>query len=508
MKIIQSYFTLFFILLLVIATPSQIFSSYNLFSNTNLTYIPLVIHPISTQTRINDLRFGVGLSSYDESAHIGEIENAGAGWMYSNELAIRWSDFEPNKAGEYDLSDPNAGGDRMRWVEQQIINANARKFRVIQTINSAPKWAVPAGNGNCGPIQPEYYGAFSEFVKKIVRKYSQQPYNIKHWEIFSQPDKYADLGTRQKYNCTWTDLKDSTYYGGNKYGDMLGIVGEGIKLTDTNAKLISGSLEMDCKPVWQGDLDEELTKTCVGIKFFKGILLSNAMKYIDFIAVDAHDKFDAFDNAVGHYNNEVNWHNKWNSVNSSYIHGPTIIPKTTYLNAIMLQTGKGITKPIINMRAALRCKFQNFNWKYAPCEDQWDLPNFDLTKAYYVAQVNTSGLANNVALTIWDTTTDHKGNRTWLFDNNGSMSYLALRESYKQLNQANFSNENLDEKNLKQFRFIRPSDQLLVVWALQDTPVSLTLTQTVVSVTDALGQTLSPTQSISVTVKPIYISLQ
>lgn len=493
-----------------ITTKQQTSFAHQEVTREQLVYVPFITHPESTQKRINDIRFGVSLESYDEKSKISNIESAGAGWIRSDSLTINWLDFEPNSPGQYDPSNLNAGGSRMRNIEQQLLNANARKFKVIQTISGAPIWALPTGNGNCGPILVEHYAAFGEFVAKIVKKYSQPPYNIKYWELFSQPDKYANLGTRARYDCTWVDFKDPLpHYGGRKYGDLLRLVGEKIKQADPEAKLISGSLEMDCAPVWRGDLDEELTKTCVTTKFFIGMLLSGATKYIDFFGIDAHDKFDAFDNVVGHYNNEVNWHNKWNNINTSLTAGPTIIPKAIYLNTIAQQTGgTEMVRPIINMRGALRCKFQNFNWKYEACEPQWDLPNFDLTKAYYVAQVNTAGLANNVALTIWDTTTDNSRNRTELFDNKGDMTFTALRENYAQLDQAQFEQEDKSNKDVKQYRFARPSDQLLVAWGLKDTPVSLALTQTVISITDALGQAISPTQSISITVKPLYIALK
>ena len=499
------YFKYFMIFVLAFVFSGQKIIAVDIKRNPNTVYFPLLIHPVSTQERINDTRFGIGLTSYDDSTNIRDIETAGAGWLRSDQMSIRWSDFEPDRANQYDVSDANAGGEHMRSVEQQILYANARKFQVIQTINSAPRWALPTGNGNCGPIKTEHFAAFAQFVEKIVKKYSQPPYNIKHWEIFSQPDKYANLGNREKYDCHWVDFTDSTYFGGRKYGDMLSLVGANIKSADPSSKLIAGSLEADCRSTY-GDLDEELTKMCVVGKFLTGMWMSDAPKWIDYIAIDAHDKFDAFDNVEGHYNNAVNWHNGWfRGLNEV---GPTIIQKSNYLRIIMRQTGAGLVKPIINMRAALRCKFQNYNWKYAPCESLWDLPNFDRTKAYYTAQVNAAGLANNVVISIWDTATDHSGNRTELFDEKGNLSYWAWRESIFQLHQAQFLKEDGNNKNIKKYEFSRPNDQLLVTWAMRDAPVTLVLTQTVISITDALGVQLSPTQMISVTVKPLYIAFR
>ena len=125
-------FTLCVSLIIISTAQKTVLSNTHQGKSANSVYIPLTIHPMSTQTRINDIRFGVGLKSYDTESHITSIESAGAGWLYSNELAIRWSDFEPNRAGEYEPTNVNAGGDNMRKIEQQILNANARKFRIIQ----------------------------------------------------------------------------------------------------------------------------------------------------------------------------------------------------------------------------------------------------------------------------------------------------------------------------------------------------------------------------------------
>jgi hypothetical protein len=467
-------------------------------SQDNYTiYMPFAYHQASTRNVIPNPHFGVGLSSFDEGARIRDVEETNIGYIYNLDYAIKWSDFEPDRAGQYDPSDPNAGGERMRLIEQQIINANARQLRVIQTIYFAPKWAIPKDKTECAPILPEYYDAFALFVEKIVKKYSQSPYNIKYWEIWDQPDRYTDMATRTKpYSCSWANFKLTNDYGGYEFGKMLRLVGQSIRKADPNAKIISGSLEMDCEPTY-GDVDEELTRICTTGKFLTGMWKS-VYDVVDYLAIDAADKYDGvFDNKIGHYFNHVFWHTSWKES------GPTIIPQARWVRAIIEQAVPNSNKPIINKRSALRCKFQNFNWKYAPCETTYE--NFDITKSYYVAQVNTVSLANNIALTFWDTKTENKGDQTELFDERGSKAFQAWRTNMSQLRNVTYKREIKTSPFIKIYEFSRDDVKLQVMWAITDNAQSINFDQPIVSIFDVYGNQISATQSISVTVMPLYV---
>ena len=61
-------------------------------------------------------------------------------------------------------------------------------MQVIGIIRDTPDSAQKIPPYTCGAIKDTAIPKFASFVKEVVKRYSAPPYNVRHWEIWNDPD--------------------------------------------------------------------------------------------------------------------------------------------------------------------------------------------------------------------------------------------------------------------------------------------------------------------------------
>jgi polysaccharide biosynthesis protein PslG len=100
----------------------------------------------------------------------------GAGWL---RFDMNWADIQRDGPNEY------------RWAryDNLIQAANARGFKVLAVLDYTPGWARPAGTTD--KVPPTNPADYRRFVAAAVSRYSAAPYNVRHWEIWNEPNLHV-----------------------------------------------------------------------------------------------------------------------------------------------------------------------------------------------------------------------------------------------------------------------------------------------------------------------------
>jgi hypothetical protein len=162
------------------------------------------------------------LARYNEefSTLVQALEASGACWA---RVRVDWALIQPNppptdyKWGPYH-------DDKLRQVAEAGV-------QLIAHLDSVPEWA---GDLAYGPIHRDRLDDFAQFLSDLVNRYKQPPYNIRHWELFNEPDR--------------TFLED--YRGGwglnaERYAEMLALAYGTIKAADPGATVLMGGVAHD-----------------------------------------------------------------------------------------------------------------------------------------------------------------------------------------------------------------------------------------------------------------------
>jgi hypothetical protein len=423
-------------------------------------FVPLVI------TDAPPTVFGIENITYEPQEVMDLANKSGVHWVRVN--ALIWSDVEP------------AEGQR-NWaavssIETQLKTlANSGKETIL-IIRRTPEWARQVASSPCGPVKSQKYGALANFMRDVVKRYSAPPYNVRYFELWNEPDAAVN-NIDDVYGC-WGDVNDTTYYGGRTYGKVLKQVYPKVKEANGNAKLVIGGLLMDCDPV-----NPPAGKNCTMSRYFEGILAEGAGSYFDVVSFHAYDYYYG---ALGDFRNE-NWHSAWNTT------GPVLIAKTEFLKSIL--TKYNITgKTLLCTEIAI------------VCQDNCD-NTFQQTKAYYVVQAYTTSIVEGLQGGIWYTLVDR-----WRESGLASKTYTphpafnAFKFARLELGNAQ-SGHDVSEGQMRIYQIDTFKGRILVAWSKDGASHTLNLSETPYAAYDLYGNSIPVSQSMQVTLAPIYIEL-
>jgi hypothetical protein len=441
-------------------------------AGTQLTYtlyLPVVAHQLPQDTIA-----GVEMASISTSGGLNRMAQAGATWV--RRAAVWWPDVESSE-GVYTWS-------ALSYMETEFTNAAAQGMQVILVVRGAPSWAQKYVPWACGPIAQAKLGAFGDFMAALVSRYSQPPYNVKHYEIGNEEDvDRALLAT--SYNSTfgcWGDNTDA-YYGGGYYAEMLKVIYPRIKLVDSTAQVIIGGLLLDCDPGPPVNSCASVGNNSKPSKFLEGILKNSGGPYFDGIAFHAYDWYTGV--LGGYYN--PNFHS------NSETTGPVVIAKAEFLKSVLSAYGVA-GKYLMNTESALLTG-----------SDVND-PDYEKTKAYYVAQLYSAAHAIDLRSNIWYSVFGWPGRGTALLntDLTSRPAYTAFQTVTAVLGGADYmgtvaSADVGGSTNVRGYKFKRSGQNIWVVWSADAKPHTLYLSQPPASVVDAFGNTVYLTNTTSVT---------
>jgi hypothetical protein len=421
--------------------------------------------------------FGVEMAQITTGGGLDQVAAANTSWVRRN--AVLWSSIETTQ-GKYDWSG-------MAGLESELQNASINNIPVVLIVRSTPQWARKiAGTGPaCSPISQAKLPAFGNFMRALVARYSVAPYNVKYWEMWNEPD-FPIITGDQIYGC-WGDPSDA-YYGGGYYAKMLQAVYPQIKAADPQAKVLIGGLLLDCDPR-PGALRGCATvgNNAVQPKFLEGILRNNGGPYFDGVSFHSYDYYESH---LGQYKN-FNWYSDWNTT------GPVFIAKAQFIQSVLSKYSVS-GKFLMNTESALLC---------VTCSDD---PTFETTKAYYVAQSYAAAIALGLRANIWYSVLGWRNSGLLNPDLSPLPAYTAFQFSRSELGGAAYTGDITTgdiggASEVKGYKFQRSDSRIWILWSLDGSTHSITLSTVPVAAWDALGNSVSPATSMNASLNPLYL---
>ncbi len=449
---------------------------------SSFLYLPITLKS-SAKTSI----FGLEMRNISGQEKINAVTAANTEWVRRNGLI--WSNVEPIE-GTY-IWDSQAS------LEQELITAYKNGLRVILVVRSTPKWAQEDKDSYCGPIKENKLAAFSEFLYQAVKRYSVPPYNVQYWEIWNEQEINHELVLEgrlngdSQYGC-WGDPKDP-YAGGGDYAEVLKAVYPKIKNANPGVQVVVGGLLMMCNP--------EINENCINneIDYFEGILrhygANDGGNYFDVVAFHAYDYYYG---RLGIYGNAW-WESGWNS-------NLTLAKKADFLRGVMEQYN--VDKPLMVTETALLCGSDG-------TEPMCLHPDFENTKAAYIAQSYASALASGIKSNIWYSLTGNwRANQLLDSELNPLPAYYAYSTVVNSLENVSFARELNEYPDVNGYEFKYANHLIWFVWSrVRDrhqnvSPVQMDLPETPLKIWDMFGQNV-PVEgpSITVTGMPLYVEL-
>lgn len=400
-------------------------------------YLPLVMTPWLDST------FGVEVHTLDNTAALW-AENADTSWVRIN--GLNWSNYQPNNNFEF-FADPT--------LEYELINASRIGAKAILIINRTPLWAREYTNSVCGPIKTEKLGDFANFMRMVVQKYSQPPYNVLYYELWNEPDHFLVRDnpdtprdeSNMPYGC-WGNSADTTFYGGGYYADVLKVITPVMKSVNPNIKIVLGGLLLDCDP------DTECAQKYMS-NYFEGVLNAGGANFFDVVNFHAYNYYSANTSPILAESEIPNWKDR----------GGQIEGKLAFLKQVMAEYN--ISKPVILSEAGLICSgCTTFPEK------------FEQDKAEYVVWLYTRNWAKGLLATTWYTIDRGGWRGTGMLDstNNPLPAYNAFQTMTETLYGNDFSQEITSFTGVTVFEFIRGS-KTWVLFSMDGNPKAVNTSQ-------------------------------
>ena|GEM_PF-724797 len=428
---------------------------------TRSVYVPVLMRDWPAQTL-----FGVEIGSI--GANAAALASVHATW--ARKSGLNWNEVEATQGGR-DWS-------KVAPLETEMIAASKNNIRLIVVVFGTPAWAQKVPGSTCGPMLPDKIAAFAKFMSDAVARYSQPPYNVKYWEIWNEEDVRPPGLAGVNFGC-WGDATDP-HFGGGYYASMLKQVAPQIRTQDPAAKILLGGLLLDCPTPAPQQCDDSPNPGT----FLEGILAGGGGDSFDGVSFHAYDFYDVTADVVGKYT--------WPKFNSTgFTTGPSLITKAQFIKSVLAKynvTGKFL----INTEVAHLCYF---------CTS--GSPNFELSKAYYVAQSSGAAIAQGLVGNLWYSW------EGWNVSGVYGSTLTAFQTAGKMLSSVVYTSDigttDVGTTGVRGYKFSRNSHALWLIWSADGNTKSVTLSSTPKTITDALGVTQSVTTSLQLTVKPLYI---
>jgi hypothetical protein len=406
-----------------------------------------------------------------------EILPLGGLWFRRNGLL--WGNIEKSEG----TRDWNA----VTNMESEFKYVSEKGKNIILIIRYTPSWARQFSGSHCGPIIDTKIDAFADFMKDVVARYSQPPYNVMYYEIWNEPDApvmdddvtFGCWGTNPNNPYHWGE--GDPYYYGQYFSKVLKSIYPKMKQANQNVKVIVGGLLMECDPV-----NPPSGKNCDGARYLEGILRDGGGNYFDIVAFHAYDYYYG---VVGDYRN-TNWYVDRNT-------GPGVTVKANYLRSILNNYGFG-SKPLMATEIALLC---------AECSATDT--SFQNTKAYYLIEAFAASIERGLDAAIWYTMYDwwrnsglcaQKGCSIQKYPAYDAMKFITQELGYTKggsnIQDSTFHIYIIDTVNKGKVR---------VMWTKDGSSLSYTFSRTPSKIYNWNGEPINPSTTITIDVAPIYV---
>ena len=448
-----------------------------------LEYLPLIFSDFNVP-----VVFGVEMTTINPGQVLTMVEELGSYWMRNNGLL--WSAVEPVDNGGYQWGNVAA-------LEAELIATSEAGMRTILVVRSTPSWAQLKPGVFCGPMKQAFFDDFGAFLVAAVNRYSAPPFNVKHFEIWNEPDvDPTKVPPDQIFGC-WGD-KNDPLYGGGYYGSMLKVVYPMMKGANPTIKVLVGGLLLDCDP-----RNPPAGKSCAPSRFLEGILTAGAKNSFDGVSFHAYDFYNAALDTFGN----PNWHSGKYENESNGSMRPVVIKKVEFLNEVLAAfntTGKFL----MNTESALLCG-GNFDPPGQPPCDAEDTSPFEIMKAAYIAQAFPAAIDKRLDANLWFTVTGWRNSGLVYTDKTPRPAYHAFDFSETMLRTADYKGLVQGYPGITGYRFERTNgNDLWLVWAWGGGPQVMNLPAVPLAIWDATGDPVAVNgTTVTLTVEPFYVEM-
>ena len=436
-------------------------------------YLPMVISLTNRPENI----FGVE-TSFQAQGERTEIIETGTHLLHG--FIVPWEEVEPTEGAR--------NWSALATLKQNMEPAGRNDFSSVVLIRQTPSWAQQVSGKPCSPIRADKLDEFAAFMSDLVNRYNKWPYYVRYWELWNEPDIDPDdpglLSPYESRGC-WGDDSDTSGFGGSEYTEMLKVVYPAIKAEDPNAKVIVGGLLLDCNP--------NLYSGCEPSLFLKGILDNGGGNYFDGVGFHSYDYYN---NLRGRYGS-AGWNSYWDAT------GPVVIAKADYLRSLLDDPAYGLSgKFLINLKSAVLCDTSLGH----DCGN-----NFEITKAYYIAQVYAASIAQELKGNIWYSVPGWTSKHTALLDENFNPypAFHTYKFAVSFIGSSTYVREITEYTGVRGYVFDRGDRDVWVLWSKDGANHVVSLPGTPRTTyrigTDGKPISLVASSSVTVTIAPVFI---
>jgi hypothetical protein len=390
-------------------------------------FLPLVLIDVNQST---GGPFGVEFPRIDGPLVV-KAAQSGAGWA---RVPLPWAQIEPS----------NTIPDYYRWppqLDSHLAELSKRNIKVILIFGFNPSWAATYPGG---PVDRADMSELVQFMQAAVAYYGAEPFNIKHWEFYNEPDNGS---------VVHSEAGHLGYFGRQPeaYVALLRAVYGPMKAVDPEVQIVFGGIAYDN---W----------TDTGGPFIKDFL----------------DR--VLQLGGGNYFDVMNFHYFPQFRQGWAAYGEDIIGKARYLQTKL--NDYGVSKPLICTEAGI---FSNASDGGSPEE-----------QSRYVAKLFARSMAARLQTTIWHHLIDDASVSSQKFgllnvDRSPKPAFYAYQTFARQLSSASYlrsiTSGKGDSNPLEGYEFglrYQPS-RVIVAWTNDGSRQPLVLQTDQVVVVDKLG---------------------
>jgi hypothetical protein len=169
--------------------------------------------------------FGVQiLGELNEGQALHAVIDSGAHWI---RVGVEWRTLAPQDV-------PVA---QYQWsaYDATLRNIGVNGLRAIAVLGGNPTWAADFSRG---PVHKVSWARWAEYIRAVVQRYRVEPYNVKHWEIYNEPDAADWFDSQGNRRAAYGDRPE-------EYIHALKVAHETIKALDPQAIVIFGGIAYD-----------------------------------------------------------------------------------------------------------------------------------------------------------------------------------------------------------------------------------------------------------------------
>jgi hypothetical protein len=351
----------------------------------------------------------------------------------------------------------------------------------VVIVRGAPGWAQKVAGETCGPIKADALGAFADFMRELVTRYSVAPYNVKYWELGNEPGVDPGLVPGDSVFGCWGDESD-TYYGGGYYAEMLKQVYPAIKQANSSAQVVLGGMLLDCDPT-----NPPAGKSCKPSQFLEGILRNGGANNFDIIAYHAYSYWSPGQTDKDF--EQAGWSHR----------GGGLLGKLDFIRSV--QSRYGVNKPILMNEGSLLCY---------PGTPNCPGPEFLATQASYAVRMYLRTWANGLIGATWYTLNDASWRESEMLDSNRNVRpvYNSFKFVSTLLTNATLTGR-LGEGSLEGYAFRSGSTTYQVYWTNNGSTRSVPAPSGIQAVYTSAGQRSTPSgNSVAVGYDPVIIEIR